>query len=93
MINETALNQKLATIEIRINKQSAAINFIITHLLNILDEESDGHKISDKLRTSIIESLNKITQSQSSLIKSGINELLQPPVRPIFGNNPTDFIK
>lgn len=93
MNNEIALLQKLAVFESSIEKQAAATNFILTHIVKILDENSGETKFSDKLKLEIIDSLSKLNHSESSPIKSAINKLMQPSVQQLFTKKPDLFLK
>lgn len=94
MDQQTAsLLQKIAKLEQQMAKQGAAANFVITHMIKLLDEQSEGGQFSSRLRDSLSESLDKLNHSQSSPIKSAINELLQPSIKEMFKPEPEKFIK
>jgi hypothetical protein len=93
MSNEIALLQKLAVLEGNMGKQAAATNFILTHIVKILDENSGEIKFSDKLKSEILDSLSKLNHSESSSIKSAINKLMQPSVQQLFTKKPDPFLK
>ncbi|MCK7191598.1 MULTISPECIES: hypothetical protein [Enterobacteriaceae] len=94
MDQQTAsLLQKIAKLEQQMAKQGVATNFIITHMLNLLDEQSGDDQFSSRLRDSLSESLGKLNHSQASPIKSAINELLKPSIRMNFTPEPEKFIK
>lgn len=89
----TSLLHKIATLEQQMAKQGAAANFVITHMIKLLDEQSGDSQFSSKLRETLSESLDKLNHSQSAPIKSAINELLQPSVQIMFQPKPEKFIK
>ena len=94
MDQQTAsLLHKIATLEQQMAKQGAAANFVITHMIKLLDEQSGDSQFSSKLRETLSESLDKLNHSQSAPIKSAINELLQPSVQIMFQPKPEKFIK
>ncbi|HHG8785708.1 TPA: hypothetical protein ACPYVZ_001136 [Citrobacter sedlakii] len=94
MDQQTAsLLQKITKLEQQLAKQGVATNFIITHMLKLLDEQSGDGQFSSKLRETLSESLDKLNHSQSSPIKSAINELLQPSIKEMFKPEPEKFIK
>jgi len=94
MDQQTAsLLQKIAKLEQQIAKQGAATNFVITHMIKLLDEQAGDGQFSSKLREALSESLEKLNHSQSGPIKSAINELLQPSIREMFKPESEKFIK
>lgn len=88
-----ALIQKIALLEQKMAKQGAATNFVITHIIDLLDEQSGDEKFSSRLKDSLSESLNKLNHGVSVQIKSAINDLLAPAVREQFKPEPEKFIK
>nr|DAL10740.1 MAG TPA_asm: hypothetical protein [Caudoviricetes sp.] len=94
MDQQTAsLLQKIANLEQQMAKQGAATNFVITHMIKLLDEQSGNGQFSSKLRETLSQSLDKLNHSHSGPIKSAINELLQPSIQEMFQQKPEQFIK
>ncbi|EPC6273402.1 TPA: hypothetical protein ACF3S4_001446 [Enterobacter hormaechei] len=94
MDQQTAsLLHKIAKLEQQMAKQGAAANFVITHMIKLLDEQSGDGQFSAKLRETLSQSLDKLNHSQSGHIKSAINELLQPSIQEMFQPKPEKFIK
>ncbi|HFR4563159.1 TPA: hypothetical protein ACHWLI_001290 [Enterobacter sichuanensis] len=92
-LQTASLLQKINKLEQQIAKQGAATNFIITHMIKLLDEQSGDGQFSSKLRETLSESLDKLNHSQSAPIKSAINELLQPSIQEMFQPKAEKFIK
>lgn len=92
-LQTASLLQKINKLEQQIAKQGAATNFIITHMIKLLDEQSGDDQFSSKLRETLSESLDKLNHSQSAPIKSAINELLQPSIQEMFQPKAEKFIK
>ena len=94
MDQQTAsLLQKIAKLEQQMAKQGVAANFVITHMIKLLDEQSGDGQFSSRLRDTLSESPGKLNHGQASPIKSAINELLQPPIKEMFKQEPEKFIK
>ncbi|MDV5735363.1 hypothetical protein [Enterobacter hormaechei] len=94
MDQQTAsLLQKIDKLEKQMAKQGIAANFVITHMLKLLDEQPGDERFSSKLRETLSESLDKLNYGQSAPIKSAINELLQPSIKEMFKPEPEKFIK
>lgn len=75
-------------------KIKAASNFLLYSIVSALDEQSGDVKFSDSLKAKLNDELSKITMGGTSVPKHAINELMQPPVRTMFGNNqPEPFLK
>ncbi|UAN55340.1 hypothetical protein [Serratia sp. JSRIV004] len=91
MNREMELYQKIADLEQKLIRQAAANNFVITHIVKILDDTSDEVKFSSKLKEILTESLSKINDPRS-LMKASINDLMQPSIQ-ILGRPPEKFIK
>ncbi|EOZ0980879.1 hypothetical protein ACQJPW_005327 [Escherichia coli] len=73
---------------------NTAANFLFYNIVDILDQQSGDKKFSDELKTRLHSELSKITTSGKPEIKVAINTLMQPPVRPMFGNtSPEPFLK
>ncbi|WP_419057271.1 hypothetical protein [Kluyvera georgiana] len=75
-------------------KIKAASNFLLYSIVSALDEQSGDVKFSDSLKAKLNDELSKITMGSTAGPKHAINELMQPPVRVMFGNNqPDPFLK
>lgn len=94
MDQQTAsLLQKITKLEQQMTKQGIAANFVITHIIDLLDDQSGDERFSSKLKDSLSESLNKLDHGMSAPIKSAINDLLEPSIKERFKPAPDKFIK
>ncbi|EAW0247173.1 hypothetical protein OJ662_004088 [Salmonella enterica] len=84
-VNElTKENQKIKT----------ASNFLLYSIVSTLDEQSGNEKFSESLKAKLNGELSKINMGGTAVTKHAINELMQPPVRLMFGNSqPEPFLK
>ncbi|ENZ4282576.1 hypothetical protein Cf24236_3545 [Citrobacter farmeri] len=75
-------------------KIKAAANFLLYGIVEVLDQQSSEQKFSEALKEQLTNELSKITMGGTSIPKHAINELMQPPVRAMFGNSkPEPFLK
>ena len=75
-------------------KTKTAANFLLYSIVEVLDQQNDDEKFSEALRARLNSELSKISMGGTSVPKHAINELMQPPVRAVFGNDkPEPFLK
>ena len=75
-------------------KIKTAVNFLLYSIVEVLDQQNGDEKFSEALRARLNSELSKISMGGTSVPKHAINELMQPPVRAVFGNNkPEPFLK
>lgn len=75
-------------------KTKTAANFLLYSIVEVLDQQNDDEKFSEALRARLNSELSKINMGGTSVPKHAINELMQPPVRTVFGNDkPEPFLK
>ncbi|AGQ28808.1 hypothetical protein [Serratia liquefaciens] len=75
-------------------KTKSAANFLLYSIVELLDEQSGEGGFSSALRDKLNSELGKITMGGAPIIKSAINELMQPPVKMFFSQEKSEpFLK
>ncbi|EMM6514571.1 hypothetical protein WIC93_18075 [Enterobacter cloacae] len=88
------LNRQINDLQRENQKTKAAANFLLHSIVKVLDEQSGDAKFSEALKAQLNHELGKITMGGTSQAKHAINELMQPPVKTMFGNSqPEPFLK
>ncbi|HAV1637340.1 TPA: hypothetical protein LU102_004084 [Enterobacter hormaechei subsp. xiangfangensis] len=88
------LNRQIHDLQRENQKTKAAANFLLHSIVKVLDEQSGDAKFSEALKAQLNHELDKITMGGTSQAKHAINELMQPPVKTMFGNSqPEPFLK
>ncbi|AAW70496.1 hypothetical protein RMS63_002889 [Salmonella enterica] len=88
------LLRQVNDLKIENQKIKVASNFLLYSIVSALDERGGDEKFSDSLKAKLNDELSKITMGGTAVPKHAINELMQPPVRAMFGHNqPEPFLK
>ncbi|EAN8579861.1 hypothetical protein AB7Y53_002612 [Salmonella enterica] len=88
------LNRQIHDLKRENQNTKVAANFLLYSIVKVLDEQSGDAKFSEALKAQLNNELGKITMGGTSHAKQKINELMQPPVKSMFGNSLSEpFLK
>jgi len=69
-------------------KTKMAANILFYSIVQTLDSKSPECKFSESLKENILNELGKINIGSTAPLKNAVNEMMQPPVKPAWGNQP-----
>lgn len=87
------IKQKLALLERQMNINTAASNFVIRHLVDVLTEKLPNENIIGTLQEKLEHDIGRVNVLGTSGVKKAINNLLQTPVQEAFKQKEAPFIK